>query len=468
MASPNEYTPEQYRQAALKWAEKLGLMEWWPVIDWIATKESGWRGIQSTYPDLEGPGGFEDSWGPFQLNRAGVGANKEPKELLEPETNAKMALEYIKKGEYGLDKGYGIGAATQAWSVTHGVDMEWVNANPGQTPAPGQAGTPAVVAPVIGGVGGGFGEPDPEDSKYYFTKEQLDPTGGSPFVGLGQVGEFNRYLYHDDWAAYSETQKMQEGASGDEIAFINASVDLIAAQGAGVDFDIRKADLKLSKRLSALTEGSRLYRDLLPQSLPAGSKWIPGGEPGGLYEKLGLGVTPTATEHINPFATAIGMMGETPEMGATPDTSFEAAIAGGRQLREGMGATPTTAPVAAPSHLEMARETSAVAPSLSLADVVAGIGPGPMSTRLQPSVPPTFPAPVGLPPEGVSTPIRPEMYPPPGEGVLGPEVLSPEEAARIAEIVMAILGALGGGGGQSLATPTPTPPGAYKQALRGS
>lgn len=100
-------------------------------------------------------------------------------------------------------------------------------------------------------------------------------------------------------------------------------------------------------------------------------------------------------------------------------------MAGAREL--GMGAAPTVAAPAAPSHLDAASAT-------------AGRGAAPTG---------------GLLPGSEDWLAAQTKERPP---------LDPEEANRIAAIIMAILGSLGRGAGQLSA---PQPPGIFEQALRG-
>lgn len=386
VASPNEYTPQQYQAAARKWAEKLGLMEWWPVIDWIAINESGWQGIQSSVLDPKGPGGRENSWGPFQLLIGGVGQDKTPAELLEPETNAEMALRYIKEGDYGLDKGYGINAATHAWTVTHGVDMEWVNTHPGQSPAPGRAGTPAAPAPAPAGAGGV--EPDRSDPKYTFTAEQVDP--GGIYEGVGQVGGFNYALFRSDTDDWRLATTPAPGDDATLIDYMDLAIDLWATQLAGGQLEVAQANVELGKKLDALTQGRTMYQELVPYSLPEGTEFIPGGGPGGVYEKLGLGVMPAETTRMNPFALAMAMMGKTPEMGAGPEMGEEGLLAMARRMMGAAGAGEEAAPPAAPSTFQQAlTPTPSISPAPALP--VAPAVPAPTTPIQESVIPPRNP-----------------------------------------------------------------------------
>lgn len=110
---------DSLKQMVRQKAEQKGLGFLWPLIDYIVTNESNWNpSIQS---GVTGPGGRENSWGLFQnLIDGGLGANYTPEQLQDPEINAEIALEHIRKQ---LEAGVPLQQAVDDWTVTHGIDV---------------------------------------------------------------------------------------------------------------------------------------------------------------------------------------------------------------------------------------------------------------------------------------------------------------------------------------------------------
>lgn len=290
----------------------------------------------------------------------------------------------------------------------------------------------------------GLVPPDPSDPKYQTPSDPYDPMSSKAF---------NYALFAADQEAYRLATTDLPSTGPDEIDYINASINLIAQQMSGEQIDIQKADLQVRKMLGTIEEAGRTYREMAQYALPEGAEFIPGGGPEGIYEKIGLGTMPATTTRMNPLATALAAMGPPAEFGPTTDTSFEAALAGAEQLRGGMGAAPVATP---PSPFDAALAPAAPAP------VASSVAAEP--TALQPTATPPLGGGVTGPGEYIPYTEGPMPY--------GPEQEQMNEAMRMAKIIMAILGILGGGGGQSLTTPalataTPMPSGAFERALGG-
>lgn len=193
---------------------------------------------------------------------------------------------------------------------------------------------------------GGAGDPGPprRDNPKYWVSDPMNP--GAPKM-------FDEEWYSRDVVAYETalqapmmTKTLQEGEADQDLGFY---FDLVLDQwGREIEagtLEVAQANVELNKRLSALDQGRTMYQALLPRSLAPGAEYIPGREPGGLYEQMGLPSEKARTVSVNPMAAALALMGETPEMGAPPDLSFEAAIARAKQL---MGEAGVGEPTAAP------------------------------------------------------------------------------------------------------------------------
>lgn len=415
MVKENEYSPEQYQEVFRRLVVEMGLQDYWTLLWFIAQEESGWRGVQSMYPDPDGPDGREDSWGPFQLNREGVGSGYTAEELLEPETQISLALQHFASK---IALGQSLQEATSAWSVTHRYSEEQLQGiadSPSiltYTPDPATWTPSTTTTPAVTGTG--LTQPDATNPKYYFTEEQVGP--GGLYEGMGVAGGFNYQLFQTDYASWWDVTHPPETEGTEDLGlYFQAIIQQRANQIAAGQLEVSQATVELGKRLDALSQGRQLYTDLLPQALPPGTEHIPGGAPGGLYEKLGLGVMPASTTQINPFAVALALMGQTPEMGAVPDTSFELALAQAQQLMAAAGATPTPETVLA-----------AGAPQPSLAEAAANV---PSGAGLYTPVPTTAEAAASLPPAGY-TPI--------------PTVTEPPATGGGAQDILSIMAALGG------------------------
>jgi len=118
-------TTEELKQLVYQMAVQKGLGQYWPLIDYIVTHESGWNpNVQSSATDPN-TGQRENSWGLFQnlissSMGSGLGAGYSPQQLQDPQINAGIALEHIRKE---LARGAPIKEAVDDWTVTHGVDV---------------------------------------------------------------------------------------------------------------------------------------------------------------------------------------------------------------------------------------------------------------------------------------------------------------------------------------------------------
>lgn len=89
-------------------------MEWfWPAMDYIYTRESGWN------PQAHNTRG-EDSVGLGQMNRAGgMGVGYSVEQLMDPSFNMDLMLDHV---QGAVAKGATLQDALQPWSTTHGID----------------------------------------------------------------------------------------------------------------------------------------------------------------------------------------------------------------------------------------------------------------------------------------------------------------------------------------------------------
>lgn len=270
---------------------------------------------------------------------------------------------------------------------------------------------------------GGAGDPGPprRDNPKYWVSDPMNP--GAPKM-------FDEEWYSRDVVAYETalqapmmTKTLQEGEADQDLGFyFDLVLDQWATEIEAGSLEVAQANVKLNKRLSALDQGRTMYQALLPRSLAPGAEHIPGREPGGLYEQMGLPSEKATTVSVNPMAAALALMGETPEMAAPSDLSFEAAIARAKQL---MGEAGVGEPTAA---------------------LVGAAAP----------VPPAAARPEVEPPSGWVTPVTPTatepmmtMARPPGEQLMTPAPpslagMTEDDKIHLGKIILAMMGGVPG------------------------
>lgn len=338
-------------------AEEKGLGQYWPIIEkLVGLENSAWNPVTPSGFNVQGT---EDSHGLFQLNRmgGGLGTGYTVEQLQNPELNADIALTYIKAA---LDRGESIQSALSPWANARNMIF---GAGGWQ-----QAAEPVAPAPR----GAGLVPPDPTDPRYQVPSDPLDPTSPKTFDYVG---------FSEDVAAYQLATTMPEVEGEEDLStYFTNVIDQITAEINAGNLEVSQAQVELDKRLNTLTQARTMYESLVPYALPEGAEWIPGGGPGGVYEKIGLGTMPATTTRVNPFAAAVALMGKTPEMGEVPETSFEEALRRAKEL-QAAAAPATVQPGAAPEPV-----TAAVSTPASVSPAAAP------ATTLVPATPTTFEA----------------------------------------------------------------------------
>jgi len=426
-------------------------------------------------------------WGLFGCHFDGRGAGYTAEQLKDPELNARLSAQELgrvwrESKAAGMSDAQAIRAlwiegqrprrntaedvarvenAIQYTIQQAGVPAEEPTTTMGAAGSPLGGLKPQVTTPAATSVGGTLPEPRLED----FQQE-----GYTDWEGYYRAMTAYQTALQGPMVTEELRRSLLEEEEGEDFsALFDDILNLWGTQIAGGQLDVQKADVELGKRLDALTQGRTMYESLVGQALPEGAKYIPGGEPGGVYERIGLGVQPAATQRINPFAIAMSMMGETPEMGATPTMTFEEAIALAQQLQAAAGGGTTTpgmtvgagatAPITAAGTITPERQVEPSGgwqtPSREVEPAGGWQTPAP-STTPSATAAPTAPTPkfgYGAIPEETA-----------------PEVAAPNFAEIISrmtekelEVLRLILAAMSGG--RPSPVPVPSPPSTFSQAL---
>lgn len=148
----------------------------------------------------------------------------------------------------------------------------------------------------------GFVEPTLEDFKIY---EQDQATGQQVWTGEYDVQSFNRAMAEyragesseDDFAKYLDTVI---NAASTEIEMGNANVS--------------KARQEFERQMQAHEVAGNQFAQLLGYAVPAGASYVPGREPGGFYEKMGLSPRQASGQYFDPFAEAFKIVQRTPDL----------------------------------------------------------------------------------------------------------------------------------------------------------
>ena len=253
---------------------------------------------------------------------------------------------------------------------------------PAPTPTPRPTRTPSQISnigldptfrnylanrPTTGG-GGGDGlvipvpSPDPRRGQVpevnpdnFWTKRDNDPQ--SQTYGDLIPAEPNEAGAWFDWDGFFNAKSLvrdfaegdgdggrgRTGPTAEELAIERSRVQAInlatyldgVIESISQDIDARRlsTDQALSefnRRLDAFTEAGKQFQGLQEFTVPRGSEFIPGFEPGGLAAKLGLQPQESNPVFIDPFAMAADIVHETPvltDIGAPSADPIEDAVA---------------------------------------------------------------------------------------------------------------------------------------------
>src|SRR4030042_4898035 len=107
-------TIDVLKSIAYKKLQERGMEWFWPALDYIVTRESGWN------PQAHNTRG-EDSVGLAQMNRAGgMGTGYSVEQLMDPSFNLDLMINHV---QGALSSGADLQSAFQPWSTTHGIDV---------------------------------------------------------------------------------------------------------------------------------------------------------------------------------------------------------------------------------------------------------------------------------------------------------------------------------------------------------
>lgn len=147
---------------------------------------------------------------------------------------------------------------------------------------------------------------------------------------IAEYGDVEGYrLYLESYKTY-QSMRYQEAA--DVSTYLDALTNEISQEIAVGNLSLAQANAAYGRRMDALTQGNSMYKDLLQYAIPPSSVggYLPGGEPGGLYESLGLAprsIPASDVSQINPFQMAQQVLAESPPIPTgVPDIS---ALQGG-------------------------------------------------------------------------------------------------------------------------------------------
>lgn len=94
-------------------------------------------------------------------------------------------------------------------------------------------------------------------------------------------------------------------------AYLNGLIEDIGNQIETGKFNLDAATREYTRRMDAFEKGGALFTDLVKQSLPLGTEYIPGREPG---NRMGLAVRRTNPVMVDPFKMAVDIVNQTPDL----------------------------------------------------------------------------------------------------------------------------------------------------------
>ena len=117
--------------------------------------------------------------------------------------------------------------------------------------------------------------------------------------------------------------------------------------------NVSKARQEFDRQMQAHEVAGNQFTQLLGYAVPAGASYVPGREPGGFYEKMGLSPRQASGQYFDPFAEAFNIVQRTPDL-TTINTNptgamLPAAVSAARSLAGGgSGSTSTGLATGAP------------------------------------------------------------------------------------------------------------------------
>ncbi|HXH05376.1 MAG TPA: lytic transglycosylase domain-containing protein [Vicinamibacterales bacterium] len=164
--------------------------------------------------------------------------------------------------------------------------------------------TPRADATRPGGTRG-YAEPTLED--FPIVDEFGQPTGQY------DVQAFNRA--RREWEEFTKGQ--------DNLAeYLDNVIQTLGLEIEAGALNVSKANSEFRRRLDAFQAAGGQLTNLLGYALPADAKYVPGREPGGFYEKMGLPPVPASGMIYNPFAMAMEIVNTTPNLTTIPTPGY--------------------------------------------------------------------------------------------------------------------------------------------------
>jgi hypothetical protein len=139
------------------------------------------------------------------------------------------------------------------------------------------------------------------------------------------VDELGQFTGQYDVRAFNRARREWEAFTTGEDNLADRIDNMIKAMGLEIqagELNVSKANKEFRRRLEALAESGNQLANLLGYALPVEAKYVPGREPGGFYEKMGLPPVPASGIIYNPFAMAMEIVNTTPDLTTIPTPGY--------------------------------------------------------------------------------------------------------------------------------------------------
>lgn len=185
------------------------------------------------------------------------------------------------------------------------------------------------------------------------TGSQQDMTSPLSIDDFTFTDEFGNTV--TDWEGYfaaeAARRELYGEDEGDSLSLADALDFVIADLGARIEagqLDLNKANSEFQRRLSAWESAGKDFENLLGYAVPVDAEYVPGREPGGFYEKMGLTPRRATGPMRDPFAEALDIVNSTPSPTSipTPTMSPQAQFEAARALQDQVNNPPPPPPPA--------------------------------------------------------------------------------------------------------------------------
>lgn len=231
----------------------------------IMELESGGQNIPSGF----NAGGGEDSHGLFQINLDAHGSRISREQVYDPEANIRYAAQLY------ADQGW------QPWSAS-------------RTPAFQQFKTGTGGGGSLTSTSAGPNVPMPNIEDFYYE----DPITGKRLLDPAYYNALNQ------WKAFTSA------SAQDNSAYYDALIEEIGLEIETGHLKLAQAKGEFDRRFSALQEGNKMFAEMVGYAIPAGGPY-PNSE---FYAGMGLPATVPQTSSIDPFAMALDVVNQTPDL----------------------------------------------------------------------------------------------------------------------------------------------------------